>query len=87
MPFLPGLDHIGSDGLLEAEHQAGADRLDDRRCPSLLARDRVVEVAVADRVDERHGAAARGGGHCVADQVAVDHQDAGCLRAAGELVR
>ena len=45
--------------LLEREHQPGPDRLDDGRGAALLAGDRVVEVAVADGVDERHGAAAR----------------------------
>ncbi len=30
-------DHVGADGLLELEDQAGADRLDDRRRAALFA--------------------------------------------------
>ena len=85
--FLAGLDDVGADGLLEREHQPGADRLDDGRGAAFFPRDRVIEVAVADRVDERDGPAAGHGGHLVADQVAAHDQDAGGLRAADELVR
>ena len=86
-PFLAGLDHLGADGLLEREHQPGPDGLDDGRGAALFPGDRVVEVAVPDRVDERDGAAAGHGGHLVAHQVPAHHQDAGGLRAADELVR
>ena len=75
--LLAGLDDVGSDGLLEREHQPGADRLDDGRGAAFLPRDRVVEVTVADRVDEGDGAAAGHGGHPVAHQVAAHDQDAG----------
>ena len=86
-PFLAGLDQVGADRLFEGDDQPGADRLDDGRGAALLPGDRVVEVAVPDRVDEGDRAAARGGRHPVADQLAADDQDAGGLRAADELVR
>ncbi len=85
--FLAGLDGVGADGLLEREHQPGPDGLDDGRGAAFFPRDRVVEVAVADRVDEGDGPAAGRGGHLVAHQVTVHDQDAGGLRAADELVR
>ena len=82
-----GGDQVGADRLLEREDQAGPDGFDDGGGAALLARDRVLQIPVADGVDEHHGPAARGGRHRVADQVAAHHQDAGGLRAAGELVR
>ena len=85
--LLAGRDQVGPDGLLEGEDQAGPDGLDDGGGAALLARNRVVQVLVADGVDERHRASARRGRDGVADQVAADDQDAGGLRAAGELVR
>jgi hypothetical protein len=51
------------------------------------SRDRVVEIAVADRVDERHRAAARHRRDLIADQLAAHDQHPGGLRSAGELVR
>ena len=39
-------DRLDAHRLLELEHQAGADRLDDRGRAALLALRRVVEVAV-----------------------------------------
>src|ERR1039458_2959977 len=59
--LLKDLDRLGADRLLEREHQACPDRLDNGRCAALFPGDWVVEVAVADRVDERDRAAA---GHC-----------------------
>ena len=85
--LFPRLDQVGADGLLEGEDQPGPDGLDDGRGAALLAGDRVVEVAVPERVDERDRAAARRGRDRVADQLAADDQDAGGLRAADELVR
>ena len=82
-----GGDQVGAHRLFEGENQAGPDGLDDGRGAALLARDRVIEVLVPDGVDERHGAPAGGGRDGVADQLAADDQDAGGLRAAGELVR
>ena len=51
-------DDVGADGVLDRERQPGPDRLDDRRRAALLAGDRVVEIAVGGRVDERDRAAA-----------------------------
>ncbi len=85
--LLAGGNQICADRLLEAEDQPGADGLDDRGGAAFLPGDWVVEVAVADGVDEGHGAAARDGGHRVAHQVAAHDQDARGLRPAGELVR
>src|SRR6266498_4720354 len=81
------LDQVGADRLLEPHDQPGTDRLDDRWGAALLPRDRVVQVAVADRVDEGHRAAPWRGGDAVADQLAADHQHPRGLRAADELVR
>ena len=78
---------VGADGLFQGDDQAGADRFDDGGGAALLAGDRVVEVAVLVRADERDGAAAGDGGHPVADQVPADDEDARGLRAADELVR
>ena len=80
-------DHVDADRLLELEHQAGPDRLDDRRRAALLAVHRVVEVAVLGRVDVGDRAAARHVGHPVAQQLAADDQHAGRARPADELVR
>ena len=71
----------------EGEDETGADRLDDGRGAALFPGDRVVEVTVPDRVDERDRAATRNGRHPVTDQIAAHDQDARCLRAADELVR
>lgn len=86
-PFLPGLDDVGADGLLQAEHQARSDRLDDGRGAAFLPGHRVVQVPVARGVHEQHGAAARRGRYAASHQVAPHHQHAGGLRAADELVR
>ena len=86
-PLLAGGDEIGADCLLECHDEPGADGLDDGGGAAFLACDRVVEIAVADRVDERHRAAAGRCRHLIADQFAPDDQDAGGLRPAGELVR
>ena len=59
-------DRVDADGLLELEHQPGADRLDDRRRAALLAVRRVVEVAVLVGVDVGDRAAAGHVGHPVA---------------------
>ena len=63
--LLVGADDLDADRLLELEHQAGPDRLDDRRGAALLAVDRVVEVAVLGRVDVGDRAAAGHVGHPV----------------------
>ena len=80
-------DGVGADGLLELEHQARADRLDDGRGAALLAVGRVVEVAVLDGVDVRDRAAAGHDRHPVGQQLAPDDQDAGRAGPADELVR
>jgi hypothetical protein len=82
-----GGDQAGTDRLLEREDQPGPDRFHDGGGAALLACDRVVEIPVADGIDERHRSPARDRRDRVADQVAPHDQDAGCLRAAGELVR
>ena len=64
--LLAGPDRLDADGLLELEHQPGADRLDDGRGAALLAVGRVVEVAVLERVDVGDRAAAGHDGHPVA---------------------
>jgi hypothetical protein len=53
----------------------------------LLPGHRVVEVAVADGVDEGDGAAPGNGRDRVADQLAADDQDPGGLGTAHEPVR
>src|SRR6266511_3637155 len=85
--LLARLDQVGTDRLLEPDDQPSTDRLDDRRGAALLPSDRIVEIAVADRVDEGHRAAARRRGDAVVDQLAADHQHAGRLRPTDELVR
>jgi hypothetical protein len=85
--LLGGLDGVGAYGLLEGEDQSGMDGLDDRRGAALLSGDRVVEVAVAERVDKGDGAAAGRGGHPVADQLTAHDEDPRGVRAADELVR
>jgi hypothetical protein len=85
--FFAGGDQAGADRLFEGEDQPSTDGLHDRRGPAFFAGDWVVEVGVAGGVDEGDGAAAGNGRHRVADQVAAHDQDAGGLRAAGELVR
>ena len=85
--LLTGGDQIGANGLLQRHGQAGPDGLDDCGRAALLAGDRVVEITVADRVHERHGAAAGYRRHPIADQLAAHDQDARRLRPAGELVR
>ena len=86
-PLLPLLDQVGPDGLLEGHGQPGPDRLDDRRGAALLPGLRVVEVALAGRIDEGDGAAPGYGRDRVADQLAADDQDPGGLGAPEELVR
>src|SRR5215510_9048679 len=44
-------DRGRADGLLELEHEPGADRLDDRRRPAFLAMHRIAEVPVVGLVD------------------------------------
>jgi hypothetical protein len=56
-PLLPLPDQVGPDGLLEGLDQPGPDRLDDPGGAALLPGHRVVEVAVADRVDKGDGPA------------------------------
>jgi hypothetical protein len=60
---LEGADRVGADGLLELEHEPGADRLDDGRGARPLrgARGRRVHVLAAAHVGD--GAAAGDGGH------------------------
>ena len=72
---------------LQLEDQPGADRLDDRGRAALLAVLRVVVVAVLDRVDVHHRAAAGHDRHPVGHQLAADHQHAGRAGPADELVR
>ena len=85
--LFPLLDEVGAHGVLQGEDQPGADRLDDGRGAAFLAGDRVVEVAVPERVDERDGAAARSGRNRIADQLPAHHEDPRRLGAADELVR
>ena len=85
--FFALLDHVGADRVLERENQSGADRLDDGRGAALLAGDRVVEVAVSERVDERDRAATDGGRDGIADQFPAHHEDPRRLGTADELVR
>src|SRR5215468_10175161 len=80
-------DRVGADRFLELEHQAGADRLDDRRRAALLAMHRIGEVAVLGLVDVRHRAAAGTRRYGVAQQVALGDQHARGARTADELVR
>ncbi len=81
------LDGGRPDGGLQLEDQAGADGLHDRGRAALLAVLRVVVVAVLDRVDVHHRAAAGHDGDAVAHQLAADHQHAGSAGPADELVR
>src|SRR6266545_2135580 len=55
--LLPGADQVGADRLLELEHQARPDRVDDRRRAALLALRRVGDVVVLGRVHIVDGAA------------------------------
>jgi len=81
------LDGVLADRVLEVEHQAGPDRLDDRRGAALLAVGGVRDVAVAALADVGHGAAARHGGHPVVEQGPLGHQHARGAGPADELVR
>ncbi len=81
------LDVRRADRLLQAEHEPGADRLDDRRRAALLAVGGIGQVGVAGGADVRHRAAARHRGDRVRQQAALDHQHAGGARPADELVR
>ena len=80
-------DEIGSDGLLERDHDTGPNRLDDRRRAALLAGDRIVDVERAGRVDKRDRSAAGDGRHRAGHQIPAYDEDAGRLRPADELVR
>src|SRR5690606_41484180 len=64
-PLFRSADHVDADGVLELEHQAGADRLDDRGGAALLAVRRICEVQVLLRVDVRDGPATHDVGHRV----------------------
>ena len=70
------LDVLVAHGLLQVEHQPGADGLDDGRRAALLAVGRIGQVGVLSRADVGHGAAARHRGHPVGQQPALDHQHA-----------
>jgi hypothetical protein len=84
---LPGAYRVDADGLLELEHQARTDRLDDGRCARLLAVLDVVDVDALGRADVLHRAAARHDRYPVAHQVAADGEDAGRPGPTDELVR
>jgi hypothetical protein len=58
-------DPVGADGVLQLEHEAGADRLDDRGRAALFAVNRIAVIPVAGRRHERDGAAAGDGGNTV----------------------
>ena len=79
-------DHIDADGLLELEHQAGADRVDDRRRATLLAMDRVVEVTVRVGIDVGHGAATGNCWHTIAYELASHDEHSRGARPTQELV-
>jgi hypothetical protein len=76
-PLLPLPDQVGPDGLLEGHDQPGPDRLDDPRGAALLPGHRVVQVALADRVDEGDRAAPGHGGDPPGDQVPAHDQTPG----------
>ena len=86
-PFLACLNQAGADGLLQREHQAGANGFDDRGGSAFFACHRVLRVTVAGRIGGGHGAAARLGRHPVGEEVPAHDKDAGRLRPAHELVR
>ena len=78
---------VDADRLLEAEHEPGADRLDDRRRAALLAVRGIGEVPVLERVHVRDGAAADDIRNGVGEDATAHHQHARRARAADELVR
>ena len=66
-PFLAAPDRLDSYGLLELEDESGANRLDDRRRPALLAMLDLRQVDVLGRVYIEDRPAARHRGHAVAE--------------------
>ena len=78
---------VDADGRLELEHEARADRFDDRRRAALLAMLDVREVDVLERVHVRDRAAARHARHPVPEQLAPGDEHARRPGAADELVR
>ena len=84
---LAAADLLRADGLLEREHEPGADRLDDRRRAALLADRGLGVVGLPGRADEQDRAAARHRRHPVGEQRALGHEHARRPRPADELVR
>ena len=80
-------DDLRADRSLELEHQAAADRLDDRRRAALLAVDGIGEVDVLVGVHVGDRPATDHVRHPVRHQVAAHHEDARCAGSADELVR
>ena len=76
-----------ADRVLELEDEAGADRLDDRGRPALLAVGRVGEVVVLERVDVGDRAAADDIRAPSSQQLAVHDEHARGAGPADELVR
>ncbi len=85
--LLVGADHLGAHGLLEREHQAGPNRLDDGRGPGLLPVLGVVQVGVVVRAHVGDRSAADDVRHRVGQQLSPNGEHARGPRAADELVR
>ena len=69
-PFLAASDRLDAYGLLELEDESGADRLDDRRRPTLFALLNLRQIDMLGRVDVEDRAATRHRRHAVAEDVA-----------------
>ena len=85
--LLGAADGLRPDGILEPEHEPGADGLDDGGGAALLALLGIVKVDVVLGVDVGHGAAAGHGRDGVGQQGPADDEHARRPRAADELVR
>jgi len=84
---LAAANQAGPHRLLQLEDEAGADRLDDGRRPTLLAVHPIVEVAVVRGIDVRDRPAAGRRGNAIAEERALHDEHPGRARAADELVR
>ena len=85
--MLARADRLRAHGLLQREHEPGADRLHDGRRAAFLALLDVGEIAVLGRVDVGDRAAAGHRGDAIVEKLAARHEHARRSRPADELVR